>query len=825
MGSDCLAFKGRSVHSNASRRGRIGLVFAFFALAAAVAVCLGMAGTADAYEDSLEKELQKSLADSRAAVLAASGKIASGASIADEISRLKTLADNIRITTLLLEERFRIAEEKAKSLGSKAADRQQAMTESYRNAVAEYLTIVDGIAVDSSQGPVASSKEIQDIIGRLRTLLDRILPKKKLPIIGSLPYKHLNLPSREPSASPEVAPAYHGGNKTVSSEDTANTPEAPASKEIASLAQSLNWNPVSIYEYVKNNVETEWYWGCMKGAEETLSQKSGNDCDQATLLAALLRASGYPTRYVRGTIEFLPNIDRVKNLTGIDDPMKIAEFFQKAGIPYKPVIAGGGIANFQIEHVWVESQIPYSNYRGAIIDEHGKTWLGLDTSIKVKGYEYGTAKDIFELSAVSGKLSALRDEYLSQLQTQTPLEYLKSVIDRELGTENSALTYDDFLRTRSLKPEVMNILPAGMQFKEIRITNEYTTIPEELKHKVRFVAASTGNRELLNRELTVMEVSNKQVIISYEPETVEDQEIINSYGSLDNTPAYLVRLRPVLKVNGERIAVGTDGLPMGSEYELSIEVKGAVAGSQFAVTEKISNSMITGNITAIGIVAGLSTKDTKESESKTAEDILAEEASNYIDRWNKSEDELASLLHVAVARPLPTVATIGGMIDVTYVLDMPHGFTWKGVYFDADLRTTEAVRSAEFGVGSEGEREKLFMKISSLQGSVLEHRLFEDDFKVESISTAKLIQLASAQQSALSGRYFTIDGSNINTVLPTLDVADNIKEDIRNSVNQNFVVRMPSAYNVPLTTYSYKDWTGIGYIKENPESGESGWML
>ncbi len=47
----------------------------------------------------------------------------------------------------------------------------------------------------------------------------------------------------------------------------------------------------------------------MKGAEETLRQKSGNDCDQATLFAALLRASGFPTRYVRGTIEFFPDIN------------------------------------------------------------------------------------------------------------------------------------------------------------------------------------------------------------------------------------------------------------------------------------------------------------------------------------------------------------------------------------------------------------------------------------------------------------------------------------------------------------------------------------
>ena len=61
----------------------------------------------------------------------------------------------------------------------------------------------------------------------------------------------------------------------------------------------------------------------------------------------------------------------------------------------------------------------------------------------------------------------------------------------------------------------------------------------------------------------------KQIAISYEPETVEDQQIIDSYGGLDNTPAYLVRLRPVLKVDGEMVVAGKDGLPMGEDYDLT----------------------------------------------------------------------------------------------------------------------------------------------------------------------------------------------------------------------------------------------------------------
>jgi hypothetical protein len=797
----------------------------------AAAGCLIVSQAAWAEVADLEKELQASLEQSGKQVSLVARKLERGLDASPEIARLRSLSENIRVTNLLLEERFLLREEKVKTLGSSALSRQLAMAEGCKAALTEYLSLIDTLP---SNGSIP-----QSAIRNLQLLLEKILPKKKRPIIGSLPYKHLNLPAIEPSSAPAITPAYKGGNKTVSLEDTKAAPEAPISKEIAALAQSLGWNPVSIYEYIKNNVETEWYWGCMKGAEETLRQKSGNDCDQTTLLVALLRASGYPTRYVRGVIEFFPDIERAKNLTGIDDPTKIAKFFQNAGIPFKPVIQGGTIANFQIEHIWVETQVPYSNYRGNLIDEHGKAWLGLDTSIKVKGYEYNQPKDMFQEPEVGSQLSRIRDEYLGLATAptgstpfelnQTPLEYLQSSINSELRTQNSQFVYADFLRTRVLLPENMKILPASLQFVQVKVTNEYTAIPEELKHKVKLSAVgnwqSSSGSKLLEITFDVLKLSNQQITLSYEPETVQDQEIINSFGGLDSTPAYLVRLRPVLKVNGERIAVATDGLPMGADYTFTIDL---ISPSG---TETINNTLIVGNLTVIGITSqkavmtpplageggGLPSNASIGGEGpKVAERILFEAANHYIDRWNNAEDELASLLQLSITRPLPTVVTLGGMIDVTYLLDMPHGFMWKGVYLDADVRAVEVVRSAEFGVGSESKGEKLFMQLSSLQGSVLEHRLFENDFKVESISTAKLFQLVSSQPGT---SILTIDKTNVDAILPTLDIAENIKDDIRNSVNRNFAIRIPQS------EITYHDWSGIGYIKENPETGESGWML
>lgn len=753
-----------------------------------------------AFDLSIEKDLQKNLEKSRFIIGRVEENLRAGLSITVEISEIKDLSEEIKVIHVLLQERFRLREEEVKAHGPKAQERHRVMSEGYSRAIQDYLELIAGL-------PSERNISLTTLVP-LKALLQKMLSQKKTPIFGSLPYKHLRYPPNAPNQSPPIKPAYRGGDKVVRPDDLKSTPEAPISREIAILAQSLSWNPVSIYEWVKNNIETEWYWGLMKGAEETLRQRSGNDCDQASLLIALLRASGYPSRYVRGTIEFFPGIERAKNLTGIEDPQKIAEYFQKAGIPFKAIISGGKISNLQVEHIWVETQVPYANYRGAILDEHGKTWLGLDTSIKVTGYAYNTPAEIPE--GIS--LSNLRDEYLGAIQTQTPLEHIRAYINSQLANSPQPATYNDLLRKRTLIPEVMNILPASMQFRQTKITHEYGEIPDELKHKVKFIATGSPNNELFSITLDAFKLSNQRIALTYEPETLEDLEIINSYGGLDNTPAYLVKLRPVLALNGERVAVGRDGLPMGSDFQLSMELFSPNR------SEKVVNTHITGNLSAIGIVAQRSSPQVGEGGGegeKGAEQILYEEVIRYIHRWNLAEEELASLMKLAMTRPIPTIVTLGGVIDVSYLLDTPHEFKWKGVYVDVDLRAIEAVRSSESGVRS--QREKTFMQLSSLQGSILENRIFEDDFLVESISTAKLFGLARSAQPATE--ILTLNKTNISAVLPTLPFDENIKEDIQNAVNQNFSVLIPQS------EITFEDWTGVGYIKENPNTGESGYML
>lgn len=76
------------------------------------------------------------------------------------------------------------------------------------------------------------------------------------------------------------------------------TLETQFSKDLAKLVFELDYDPVKIYQWVYENVEFENYELSRKGALATYRTRRGNEWDQCSLLIALLRMSGIPTRYV-----------------------------------------------------------------------------------------------------------------------------------------------------------------------------------------------------------------------------------------------------------------------------------------------------------------------------------------------------------------------------------------------------------------------------------------------------------------------------------------------------------------------------------------------
>ncbi|TVP81969.1 MAG: hypothetical protein EA353_00985, partial [Puniceicoccaceae bacterium] len=64
-------------------------------------------------------------------------------------------------------------------------------------------------------------------------------------------------------------------------------------EEISELAAALDNDPLKIFNYVRNTIDYEHYFGLKKGAKLTLLEGSGNDFDQCALLGELLTAAGH----------------------------------------------------------------------------------------------------------------------------------------------------------------------------------------------------------------------------------------------------------------------------------------------------------------------------------------------------------------------------------------------------------------------------------------------------------------------------------------------------------------------------------------------------
>jgi len=114
-----------------------------------------------------------------------------------------------------------------------------------------------------------------------------------------------------PMVTPAAALTYYGSATTR----TADPSWAPASPEIAALARALGAGrstvsaaqyAQNVYDYIRNNIATEFRFGLGKGARGALIDQSGTPFDQAELMMKLLRLGSVSAQYQLGQITLTP---------------------------------------------------------------------------------------------------------------------------------------------------------------------------------------------------------------------------------------------------------------------------------------------------------------------------------------------------------------------------------------------------------------------------------------------------------------------------------------------------------------------------------------
>jgi transglutaminase-like putative cysteine protease len=621
---------------------------------------------------------------------------------------------------------------------------------------------------------------------------------------------------RTPRIEPVIQPSYAQPNPPEPQPaDLAGTPDAPLHETILQQAQALDYDAIRIYEFVRNEIVTQDYAGAMKGALGTLRQKSGNAVDQASLLIALLRASSLPARYVHGVIR-LP-IEHVVASLGIATlasasphvrALHATVALSAAGIAHRPILEGGRISAVELESTWVSAYVPYTNYRGAMVDPSGSIWVPLMPAVTDTVVE-PTARTLHDMQT---SVETLITDYLAQPQTADLLTYLEASLTAALPEDEGKSTEEQPRGARHLVPLRLGLLPATPAAEVVAVTQEAPVLEDTHRQRLRLVARAgvlDSAPIILDYTVAVAEVASQRLTLSYLPATVDDQRVANLYGGLDNVPAYLVKLRPQLKRNGRLLAVATDALDTGVPYRFEMHLIGP-AGS-----EHVMQTLLSGAYHAIGITAqedafvSVAPDDPGDTEFLAAA-LLYRVAVEYSQQWTEAEDAFAAWADVALVRPWPHVVMVNNAVQVDTVAGRPHQLNWRGVTLDAALRLSTPIARHQ-----ERTAEQVWLQLSALQGSLLEHRIFEQLFLVDSISADKGLQLARAQGLTVH----RIETQNLQAVLPSLSHPQAVLDAIAEWVGLGLTIE------VPATLLHHQDWQGSVWRVVNPATGAAGYFI
>ncbi len=603
-----------------------------------------------------------------------------------------------------------------------------------------------------------------------------------------------------PTYGTSIAPAYLAGTPGITPStlpletgdgDLADTPDAPQSEEIVALATQLNHDPVAIYEWVRNNIDFESYYGSRKGAAGTLKEQAGNSTDTASLLIALMRASGIPARYVTGVIEL--TYDQATAWLATDTIEDAQSLLASGGIPVTGIIEGGTLSKLQLTQTYVEAYVNYENYRGASAGEGPSTWIPLDASYKTYDVSYPQA-DI--LSVMGATYETLSQEYLSSVSEDTFLSFIEAKAKTWLAANMPQLTLQDVMRTKSIKQENLGLLPSDLLCKLVSAESEERELAASARWKATLTLAGTS------LTCDFVSLASGTIEVSFTPATSDDEALLAAYENISDIPAYLLDMTGEITA-GDNTAQ-TQAAPFGSSSSWSLAITSPTRSYQ------INNTLNWGAPFSVALERQplpVNQSLTLQMGPSYPHCLFNQAASSYITNCATDDGELASIFGLNLTRGTQE-ASVGISLTPKYVSGVAVSVSPDSTYIDADLSTATPA-----GLTKDTRRD--FTRASGLSGSAHEHLILKDCFQTDAISTARAISLANACEVPV----ITLNRGNWASLSPSLELPAYIKAQMRDQVNAGYTVTTPTQ---PII---YMDFTGEGWMVTDPATGEGAYLI
>jgi YD repeat-containing protein len=283
-----------------------------------------------------------------------------------------------------------------------------------------------------------------------------------------------------------------------------------------------------------------------------------------------------------------------------------SSLLSSAGIPNGYHTPGPGLpTGVRMEHVSVRAFLPFSNYRGVGRPGSARGWIPLAPAIKQVRTQ--TAVDLRD--AVSFDF----DAYLGQVTAQKPSEaYFEQLRGYVRANDLRCETLESAQPLQQVVPGNYPILPADLPVLRLDRLAVGAALPDDRRHLVTLRAETSLGAAQFTHAVPMAALWGKSVTVTYEAADAASAAAIASHGGIEQTPSYLVRLRPVLKLDGVVVATGLGENP-GLRHSLWVTTRSPASGDT-----QVEHALSVGGVFAFTFDAGAGARGSHQRAAEAA---------------------------------------------------------------------------------------------------------------------------------------------------------------------------------------------------------------
>jgi hypothetical protein len=587
------------------------------------------------------------------------------------------------------------------------------------------------------------------------------------------------------------------------------------------------------------------------------------------LLIALYRAANIPARYVYGTVEI--SAEQAMNwVGGVTNADAAASLLSQGGIPTTSIVSGGKIVKFRIETVWVEAWLNYYPSRGAkhtpyasLTDAQakGNQWVPMDASFKQYTYTNGldikanvpfNAQTLIDQSKVGATINESEGwvQNLNQANIQSQLTAYQNQVKAYVDAQRPNATVGDILGTKSIIQSSPQFLPGNQLVTLASLSTRFASLPENLRAQYRFtmftgIGQQTGGlrgAQLLTHTVSLPRLAGRKITVAYVPATPDDETMLQSYlpaphanGSPieiselpTSLPAYLIRVRPEYRVDGQPIATAT-AIVMGS----SVVSVGELFDPSFGWQAGADNMQTAGEYWATyvgGETPSALLERTQTKLNATRSQILANQPNDLTKEeligdmffatllgyfsMNEASSRIQQRSSGAIQYRKPSFGHYGVSAKVKYNFGIARSVSFPSMTMDIDQWRDAVVMKDNSANTLRDYNRAASVRFSLYENSIPESIWVDSENPGEGISAVKALAIAAQQGQKIR----TFSASNSNSVA-SLQVTSEIRQEILNAIAAGMYV---TVHEQPVNV---SGWNGTGYIIEDPDLGVGAYKI